>query len=104
MKSLVNKGAELDYLFTKRPPAQGTKGAVASPHYLATQAGQEAIKKGGHAVVDGAIVINSVLAVVYPHMAGLGGDLMGLVWDKKTKEVEEFNGSGRTGKDISREL
>jgi gamma-glutamyltranspeptidase/glutathione hydrolase len=96
------KGVELDFLTTKRPPALGTKGAVASPHYLASQLGQEVIKKGGHAV-DSAIAMNAVLAVVYPHMAGLGGDLMALVWDKENNEVEEFNGSGRTGQAVTRE-
>lgn len=98
-----NKGASLEFLTTKRPPAIGTKGAVASPHYLATQVGQEVLKKGGHAV-DAAIAMNTVISVVYPHMGGLGGDLIALIWDRDTNEVEELNGSGKSGKDVDDKL
>lgn len=95
-------GAYSDFLSTHRPPAIGTAGAVASPHYLATQAGQEIVKEGGHAV-DAAIAMNTVLCVVYPHMAGLGGDLFSLVWDKNSEKVEAVNGSGKSGKEVTTE-
>jgi len=74
----------------------GTRGAVASSHYLASHAGLEALKNGGHAV-DAAIAMNATLAVVYNHMAGLGGDVFAQVWDVKTGEVAALNGSGRSG-------
>jgi gamma-glutamyltranspeptidase/glutathione hydrolase len=54
--------------------------AVASPHYLASQAGLDVLLSGGNAV-DAAIATNMVLAVVYPHMCGLGGDLFAMVWN-----------------------
>ncbi len=100
---MPKKGAHADLLITQRPPAMGTNGAVSSPHYLATQTGQEVLKKGGHAV-DAAIAMNAVLCVVYPHMAGLGGDLFSLVWDKETNKVEALNGSGRSGEKASIEF
>jgi len=103
MTQKVKRGASLEFLSTKRPPAFGTKGAVASPHYLASQTGQEIVKQGGHAA-DAAIAMNAVLTVVYPHMAGLGGDLMALVWDKENDEVEELNGSGKSGKEVTRDV
>ena len=53
-------------------------GLVASPHYLASQAGVDALKKGGTAV-DAAIATNAVLNVVYPHMCGIGGDAFWLI-------------------------
>ena len=93
-------GACPEFLSTRRPPAIGTGGAVASPHYLATQAGQEILKSGGHAV-DAAIAMNTVLCVVYPHMAGLGGDLFSLIWDKESEKVKALNGSGKSGKDVT---
>lgn len=82
--------------------AYGKNGAVASPHYLATQVGQEIIKKGGHAV-DSAIAMSITLCVVYPHMAGIGGDMFSLVWDSKEKQVKSINGSGQSGSEATRE-
>lgn len=98
----VNPGAFLEFLQPKRPPSFGKEGAVTSPHYLATLAGEDIVKRGGHAA-EAAIATNAVLAVVYPHMAGLGGDLMALVWDKEEREVVEFNGSGRSGQSATLE-
>jgi gamma-glutamyltranspeptidase len=49
-------------------------GAVASPHRAATEAGERVLAAGGNAL-DAAIATNAMLAVVYPHMCGLGGDL-----------------------------
>ncbi|MDO8614884.1 MAG: gamma-glutamyltransferase [Dehalococcoidia bacterium] len=53
--------------------------AVASPHYLASSAGLAVLTSGGNAA-DAAVAMNLVLAVVYPHMCGLGGDLFAMVW------------------------
>lgn len=98
----MKKGGFEGFLETGRSLNYGKNGAVASPHYLATQVGQEIIKKGGHAV-DAAIAINTVLCVVYPHMSGLGGDMFSLVWDSKEKEVISINGSGRSGSQVTKE-
>src|SRR5437867_3351601 len=53
--------------------------AVATPHYLASSAGLAVLASGGNAV-DAAVATNLMLAVVYPHMCGLGGDLFAMVW------------------------
>ena len=55
--------------------------AVATPHYLAASAGLAVLTSGGNAV-DAAVAANLVLAVVYPHMCGLGGDLFAMVWSE----------------------
>lgn len=66
--------------------------AVATPHYLASSAGLAVLTSGGNAV-DAAVAANLVLAVVYPHMCGLGGDLFAMVWAEG--ELSGLNSSGR---------
>lgn len=66
--------------------------AVASPHYLASSAGLAVLASGGNAA-DAAVATNLVLAVVYPHMCGLGGDLFAMVW--ADGELAGLNSSGR---------
>jgi gamma-glutamyltranspeptidase/glutathione hydrolase len=94
------RGADFAALTTGRPPAVGARAAVTSPHYLATEAGFEMLRRGGHAV-DAAIAVNAVLAVVYNHMAGMGGDLFAQVWDAGDGTVRAMNGSGRSGKAVT---
>lgn len=53
-------------------------GAIATPHVLATQAGERAYERGGSAI-DAALAAAAVLCVVYPHNVSIGGDLIALV-------------------------
>ena len=53
-------------------------GMVTAPHHLAAQAGLDILKAGGNAV-EAAIAVAATLAVVYPHMTGIGGDGFWLV-------------------------
>ena len=52
--------------------AAGSRWAIATPHALATEAGAEAFERGGNAI-DAALAAATTLAVVYPHMCGVGG-------------------------------
>jgi gamma-glutamyltranspeptidase/glutathione hydrolase len=67
---------------------------VACPHALASQAGAAALREGGSAV-DAALAAAGVLAVVYPHMCGLGGDAFWLIYDAKARKVDYLDGGGR---------
>jgi gamma-glutamyltranspeptidase/glutathione hydrolase len=56
----------------------------------------EVLKRGGNAM-DAAITAAGVLAVVRPHMNGLGGDAFMLVHDTRSGRNYALNGSGRSG-------
>lgn len=74
--------------------ARGIRGAVVSPHWLATEAGVGILRGGGNAV-DAAIATNAALAVVAGHSCGLGGDAFWLIRTGE-REVVALNGSGRS--------
>lgn len=49
------------------------RGMVTAPHHLASEAGLRILRDGGNAV-EATIAMAATLAVVYPHMTGIGGD------------------------------
>lgn len=51
----------------------GTRGIVTAPHHLAAEAGRDVLQDGGTAV-EACVAVAATLAVVYPHMTGIGGD------------------------------
>jgi len=59
---------------------KATRGMVVAPHHLAAQAGLGILREGGNAV-EAMIAAASTIAVVYPHMNGLGGDNFWLISD-----------------------
>lgn len=73
-----------------------SRGMVTSPHALATSAGLRVLHSGGTAV-EAAIAAASTIAVVYPHMNGIGGDNFWLVSDARTQTVRALMACGSTG-------
>jgi gamma-glutamyltranspeptidase/glutathione hydrolase len=71
----------------------GRRGAVASNHPLATQAGLLALQAGGNAV-DAAVAVAATLSVTEPFMSGLGGDGFYHVYVRRSGEAVVFNGTG----------
>jgi gamma-glutamyltranspeptidase/glutathione hydrolase len=67
---------------------------VASADARASEAGLAVLAQGGNAV-DAAIAANAVLAVTAPHLCGLGGDLLALVYARGT--VDCLISAGRAG-------
>ncbi|MBO9669803.1 MAG: gamma-glutamyltransferase [Sphingobium sp.] len=57
---------------------QSRNGMVTAPHFLASEAGLAILRDGGNAV-EACVAVAATLAVVYPHMTGIGGDGFWLV-------------------------
>lgn len=79
--------------------------ALATPHSAATDAGRAVFAEGGNAI-DSAIAACASLAVVYPHMCTIGGDLFALAYRPGAGALG-FNASGaapraRTAEDLRR--
>lgn len=75
-------------------------GMVTSPHYLASQAGLDILRRGGTAI-DAAVATAATLAVVYPQMCTLGGDNFWLIYDARAGRMKALNASGRAGEKAS---
>ena len=51
----------------------GLKGGMTAPHRAAALAGRDILAKGGTAI-EAMVAAAATIAVVYPHMNGIGGD------------------------------
>ena len=76
------------------PEARSTRGLVATPHALASEAGVAVMRRGGNAL-DAAIAAAATIAVVYPHMNGIGGDNVWLIYDAARGQLRGLNAAGR---------
>lgn len=74
---------------------RGHRGMVTTPHHLASEAGLRILREGGNAV-EAAIAAAATLAVVYPHMTGIGGDGFWLIAEPNDDPVV-VDGSGAAG-------
>ena len=90
------EAGEMTFPATNRPDVRGISGAVSAGHPLAAAAGHDVLRRGGNAM-DAAIAMAGVLAVVRPHMNGIGGDAFALYYEAESGQVHAMNGSGRAG-------
>lgn len=77
--------------------AWARRGMVTSPHHLASRAGLDVLRAGGTAV-EAAVAVAATLAVVYPHMTGLGGDGFWLIAEpgEQPVAIDASGGAART--------
>lgn len=66
--------------------ALGFRGAVTAPHRAAALAGRDVLEAGGTAV-EAMVAAAATIAVVYPHMNGIGGDGFWLIKKKGQKPI-----------------
>ena len=85
---------------TGRAVTMAPHGMVTCPHSLASQAGVDVLRAGGSAV-DAAVATAAALAVIYPHMTGMGGDAFWLIHDARTGAVRYLDGGGRAAASAS---
>ena len=78
----------------KESPRFG-RAAVAAPHHLAAEAGRAVLQQGGNAV-EAMVAMGAAIAVVYPHMTGIGGDGFWLIHEPSGK-VRALDASGYAG-------
>ena len=84
---------------TRWAEVRARRGLVATPHALATEAGRGALRLGGNAL-DAAIAAAATIAVVYPHMNGVGGDNVWLVFDAARRRLRALNAIGRSAASV----
>src|SRR5713101_5267635 len=76
---------------TYRPTLMGTRGMIATEHYLSTEAGMRILQAGGNAC-DAAVAATLAEGVLNPHMHTFGGEISALVYNARDKKVFSING------------
>lgn len=76
--------------------ALGCKTAFTAPHRLASKAGADVLADGGGAI-EAMVAAAAMIAVVYPHMNGIGGDGFWLIKRKGEAPVGVFAGGAAAG-------
>ena len=79
--------------FTTRPVIMGTRGLVASGHYLATAAGFRIMEQGGNAIDAGAAMC-FCLNLLEPQSNGIGGEVPTLIFSAEENKAFAVSGMG----------
>jgi len=77
-----------------------THGMAVAPHHLASQSALAVLREGGSAI-EAMVAAAATVAVVYPHMNGLGGDGFWLIVPPEGEPVA-IDASGAAGGGVQR--
>lgn len=83
-------------------PARGTRGIAVASHSMAAQSAAAVLRDGGNAL-EAMIAAAATIAVVYPHMNGIGGDSFWL-FSEPDKEPRAIDACGAAAAGASREF
>ncbi|MBM3568746.1 MAG: gamma-glutamyltransferase family protein [Alphaproteobacteria bacterium] len=76
---------------------QARRGMAVAPHHLAAEAGLRVLREGGGAV-EAMVAMGAAIAVVYPHMTGIGGDGFWLIDAPGWKTPVAIDACGRAAR------
>ena len=86
--------------FTTRPVIMGTRGVVASGHYLATAAGFRIMEQGGNAI-DAAAAMCFCLNLLEPQSNGIAGEVPTLIYSAREGKAVAVSGMGWSPKSFT---
>ena len=74
--------------------ATSRRAVICTPHAEASAAGLRVLDAGGTAI-DAMLAASAMLAAVFPHMTGLGGDALWLVHDRRVRTIVGIGQAGQ---------
>ncbi len=74
--------------------ATSTRAVICTPHSEASAAGMRVLDAGGTAI-DAMLAASAMLAAVFPHMTGLGGDALWMIHDSQVRTIVGIGQAGQ---------
>lgn len=74
--------------------AHSRRGVICTPHPDASAAGMRILDAGGTAI-DAMLAASAMLAAVFPHMTGIGGDALWMIHDDKVRTIMGIGQAGQ---------